>query len=226
MKIQSQNCLSWKEPLKVIWSNSLPWTGTPTAASGAQSPVQPDLDCLQRQGIHHLSGQPVPVPHHPYCKKLLYVQSKSSLYVFTNVLRCKMSKYQRLRITEVRRELYRRLLRTSTQSKSPLLVAYPGQFRRSPSTGSKTCGHLVLVINHHPCIIIYIYLLLFLLSQSVFSSVAFPPVSGHHWEVWLCLHSLSSDAYAQCWGPQVVSQGWAVPALRLTSCNSVSKHCR
>ena len=24
-------------------------------------------------GHHHLSGQPVPVPHHPYCKKLLYI---------------------------------------------------------------------------------------------------------------------------------------------------------
>ena len=35
----------------------------------AQSPVQPDLECLQGWEIHHLSGQPVPVPHHSYCKK-------------------------------------------------------------------------------------------------------------------------------------------------------------
>jgi len=30
--------------------------------SVAQSPLQPDLECLQGQGIHHPSGQPVPVP--------------------------------------------------------------------------------------------------------------------------------------------------------------------
>ena len=35
--------------------------GTPTAPSGAQSPIQPDLDYDQGWGIHHLSGQPVPV---------------------------------------------------------------------------------------------------------------------------------------------------------------------
>ena len=40
----------------------------------AQCPVQPDLECLWAWGIHHLSGQPVPVPHHPYCEKT------SSLY--------------------------------------------------------------------------------------------------------------------------------------------------
>ena len=36
--------------------------------------VQPDLGCLQGQVIHHLCGQPVPVLHHPRCKKtyLLY----------------------------------------------------------------------------------------------------------------------------------------------------------
>ena len=39
----------------------------------AQSPVQPDLECLQGQGFYHLSGQPV--PQHAYCKKLLpYIQ--------------------------------------------------------------------------------------------------------------------------------------------------------
>jgi len=31
----------------------------------AQSPVQPDLECHQEQGIHHLSGQSVPVHHYP-----------------------------------------------------------------------------------------------------------------------------------------------------------------
>lgn len=38
-----------------------------------QSPVQPDLESLHRQGFHHLSRQPVPVPYSPYCKKLLLV---------------------------------------------------------------------------------------------------------------------------------------------------------
>ena len=30
----------------------------------AQSPAQTDLEGLLHWGIHHLSGQPVPVPHH------------------------------------------------------------------------------------------------------------------------------------------------------------------
>ena len=34
----------------------------------AQSIVQPGLERLQRWGIHNLSGQPVPVPYHPYSK--------------------------------------------------------------------------------------------------------------------------------------------------------------
>ncbi|KAK4806889.1 hypothetical protein QYF61_012610 [Mycteria americana] len=33
------------------------------------SPVQPDLECFQGWGIHHLSGQPVPVSHHPHLLK-------------------------------------------------------------------------------------------------------------------------------------------------------------
>jgi len=46
----------------------------------AQSPIQPDLECFQAQGIDHLSGQPVPVFHHPHCKKFLpSIQSKSTL---------------------------------------------------------------------------------------------------------------------------------------------------
>ena len=43
-----------------------------------QDPVKPDLGCLQGWGIHHISGQPVPVLHHPYCRKHLpYNQSTS-----------------------------------------------------------------------------------------------------------------------------------------------------
>jgi len=45
----------------------------------AQSPVPPDLECLQGWGILHLSGQPVPVLHYSYKKPFLYIQSKSPL---------------------------------------------------------------------------------------------------------------------------------------------------
>lgn len=31
-----------------------------------QNPVQPDLKCFKGRGIHHLSGKPVPVFHHPH----------------------------------------------------------------------------------------------------------------------------------------------------------------
>ena len=31
----------------------------------AQSLIQPALECIQGQGFHYLSGQPVPVSHHP-----------------------------------------------------------------------------------------------------------------------------------------------------------------
>jgi len=36
----------------------------------AQGPIQPGLGHLQGRGIHNLSGQPVPAPHHSYSKKL------------------------------------------------------------------------------------------------------------------------------------------------------------
>ena len=55
----------------------------------AQSPIQPDLGCLQRQDIHHLSRQPVPVPHCPYCKALLpYILSKSSFFQLKTTSPC------------------------------------------------------------------------------------------------------------------------------------------
>jgi len=37
----------------------------------AQSSIQPDLERFQAQGLHYLSGQLVPVFHHPHCKKCL-----------------------------------------------------------------------------------------------------------------------------------------------------------
>ena len=62
---------------------------TPTAPSGAQSTIQPNLECLQRQGIHSLSGQLMPLPHHPYCKKIVpYIHSKSPLFQFEIISAC------------------------------------------------------------------------------------------------------------------------------------------
>ena len=47
----------------------------------AQSPVQPGLECSQGWGIYHLSGQPVPVFHHPHYKKFLpYIESESTFF--------------------------------------------------------------------------------------------------------------------------------------------------
>ena len=52
-----------------------------------QSLVQPDLEHFQGWGIYHLSGQPVPVPHHPHRKEFLtYVQPKSTLFQFKTVV--------------------------------------------------------------------------------------------------------------------------------------------
>ena len=55
--------------------SALQWTGTATAPSGAQSPVQPDLGCFQGWGTHHLPGQPVndviPVLSYRMCKSFV-----------------------------------------------------------------------------------------------------------------------------------------------------------
>lgn len=40
-------------------------------SQAAQRLIQPDLECLQIQGFHHLSGEIVLLPHHSYCKKCL-----------------------------------------------------------------------------------------------------------------------------------------------------------
>ena len=63
--------------------------GHPQLDQGAQSPVQSDLECLQRQCIHHISGQAVSVLHHSYHKKLFhYIQSKSSFLYFETIFTC------------------------------------------------------------------------------------------------------------------------------------------
>jgi len=59
--------LGWKGPQGL-------WIPNPPAGQGhqpphlldqvAQGPIQPGLEHLQGRGIHSLSGQPVPTPHH------------------------------------------------------------------------------------------------------------------------------------------------------------------
>lgn len=56
-------------PLNAVKSNLLQGAGIPSTSPGCSEPVQPDPECLQGQGIHHLSG-PVPLPHHPHNKKV------------------------------------------------------------------------------------------------------------------------------------------------------------
>jgi len=74
--IGSQNGLSWKGPLKAI--RSLQRTGTPTAPSALRAhPARPWLSA--GMGQHHLSGQPVPGPHRPYCGGLLPHSHSTSL---------------------------------------------------------------------------------------------------------------------------------------------------
>ena len=58
-----------RDPYRPPGPTPLQRMATPTAPSGAQSPLQPDLGCLQGWGTHHLSGQPVSVPQLP----LVYV---------------------------------------------------------------------------------------------------------------------------------------------------------
>ena len=51
-----------------------------------QIPIQPGLERFQGWGICHLSGQPVPVSHHPHGKKCLpYIQSKSTFFEFKTI---------------------------------------------------------------------------------------------------------------------------------------------
>ena len=55
----------------------------------AQGLVQLSLESLQGQGIHHISGQPVPVPHHPLCKRPFpYIQPTSTIFKLDTVSPC------------------------------------------------------------------------------------------------------------------------------------------
>jgi len=47
----------------------------------AQSPIQPGLEGFQGGGIHNLSGQPVPLCHHPHCKEFLRNVNEYNLFL-------------------------------------------------------------------------------------------------------------------------------------------------
>jgi len=52
----------------------------------AETPVQPDLECFQGWGIYHLSGQPMPMFHHPHCKKFVpSIQSNTTGFYFKTI---------------------------------------------------------------------------------------------------------------------------------------------
>ena len=68
--IKSQNSLT----LKVIWPNSPAMNRDTYSSIRCSKLLQPDLGCPQGWGILHLSGQPVPLPHHLHHKNI------SSLY--------------------------------------------------------------------------------------------------------------------------------------------------
>jgi len=55
----------------------------------AQGSIQPGFEHLQGWGIHSLSGQPVPAPHHSLCKKLPPdIQPKPSLPQLKTISSC------------------------------------------------------------------------------------------------------------------------------------------
>jgi len=57
--------------------------GPTQLGQGGQGLIQPRLESLQGWGISYISGQPVPVPHFPHCKRLAFffnTKPKSSLF--------------------------------------------------------------------------------------------------------------------------------------------------
>jgi len=57
----------------------LPQAGPPTSYlildQAAWGPIEPGLEHLQGRGIHNLSGQPVPAPHHSLSKEFPWIFS-------------------------------------------------------------------------------------------------------------------------------------------------------
>ena len=55
----------------------------------AQSPIQHGFEQFQWWGTHIFSEQPIPVSHHPHCKKFLpYVRFKSTFFQFKAIASC------------------------------------------------------------------------------------------------------------------------------------------
>jgi len=75
---QNQNGLGWKImqfQLLCYRQGHLPLDQV------AHSPIQPGLECFPGGGIHSLTGQPVPVSHHPHSEEFLpIISSKSALF--------------------------------------------------------------------------------------------------------------------------------------------------
>ena len=74
----------------------LPQAGPPTLTFNTRSGclIQPGLEHLQGQGIHSLSEQPVPAPHHSLGKELPPdIQTKSSLLQIKTIFPCSASTY-------------------------------------------------------------------------------------------------------------------------------------
>lgn len=65
---ESWNYLGGKGPLKFVQSKPLQRAGTSSARSCCSKPHH-GLTCFQGRGMHHLSGQPESVFHHPHRMK-------------------------------------------------------------------------------------------------------------------------------------------------------------
>ena len=76
---ESQNCRGWKGPLEI---KSNPPAKASSLDQVAQVGAQMGPECLQRRRLHNLSGQPIPVLHHPYCKVFLHICMELPIFKF------------------------------------------------------------------------------------------------------------------------------------------------
>jgi len=75
MPAESSEITEWlrlEGTFKIIWFQAPCYRqGCLPLDQVAHGPIQPALECFQGGGIHSLTGQPVPVPHHPHSKEFL-----------------------------------------------------------------------------------------------------------------------------------------------------------
>jgi len=102
----------------------------------AQSPIQPDLQSYQGWSIYHISGQHVPVFHHPQSKEFLpYTQSKSIFFWFKIITPFSVPIF-RISPLSVLKDCYKVSLELSLlQAEQSHLSAF-AHSRRVPSLGS------------------------------------------------------------------------------------------